>query len=571
MKFLKGLVIFEGKAKPKRKETLLTGLSISNYALIDQLEVDFSSGMSIITGETGAGKSILLGGLALVLGKRAESGVLRDQNTKCVIEARFSIHDYQLRPLFEQLDLDYDAITLIRRELLPSGKSRAFVNDTPVTLDALQQLGDQLIDVHAQHQTLALTQTQFQLEVLDALAQNAETLTAYQLELKKYKDLCQSYNALLEQKEGLQQEFDYNRFLLEELEAAQLAPEMLAQLEEEQEQLANFEQIEEQLTAAKVRLEEEQYGVTTQLIEIKTSLQKLIPFGKSYEELSQRLESVKIELEDMLQEMEHRLEVLEHNPERLQIVQEQLQKVYDLQHKHNAQTVSDLMLIQENLAKKVLSTEQIDEDIQKLKTAKEALFTTLNEKASQLSSRRKEALPKLIDKLQRILSALGMPNARFEGQFTPHASFLPYGNEDFEFIFSANAGSSFGSLKKVASGGELSRIMLSIKAIMSQYKALPTIIFDEIDAGVSGEVAVKISEIMKQMGQSMQVISITHLPQVAAKGGHHFKVFKTTEENQTSTQMKKLSPEERILEIAAMLGGEEQSATAVEHAKELLN
>jgi len=550
---------------------LLTGLSIANYALIDQLEVDFSSGMTIITGETGAGKSILLGGLALVLGKRAESGVLRDETKKCVIEARFSIHDYQLKPLFEVLDLDYDAITIIRRELLPNGKSRAFVNDTPVTLDALQQLGDQLIDVHAQHQTLALTQTQFQLDVLDALAKNTPILEAYKAELKQYKSIRDQYNQLLEEKEGLQQEFDYNRFLLEELEAAQLVPEMLSRLEEEQEQLSNIEHIEEQLTASKARLEQEQYGVSSQLIEIKAALQKLISFGKPYEALSERLESVKIELDDMLQEIEHRLEVLEHNPERLHIVQEQLQKIYDLQHKHNVQTIPELIAIREGLAKKVLSTEQIDEDIKRLKEAKEKLYEVLTAKAAELSSRRKEVLPKLIEQLQHLLFALGMPNARFEGRFTPVNSFLPHGQEEFEFLFSANAGSSFGSLKKVASGGELSRIMLSIKAILSQYKALPTIIFDEIDTGVSGEVAVKISEIMKEMGQYMQVISITHLPQVAAKGSHHFKVFKTTDDQKTSTQMKKLSQEERIQEIAAMLGGEEQSITAIEHAKELLN
>lgn len=555
----------------QKKATLLTGLSIVNYALIDQLEVDFSNGMSIITGETGAGKSILLGGLALVLGKRAESGVLRDQEKKCVIEARFSIHDYQLKALFEDLDLDYDAITIIRRELLPSGKSRAFVNDTPVTLDALQQLGDQLIDVHAQHQTLALTQTQFQLEVLDALAKNVELLADYKTTLKQYKEADRIHKQLINQKESLQQEFDYNRFLMEELEAAQLTPDMLSQLEEEQEQLANIEQIEEQLTAAKLRIEEEQYGVAIQLVEIKAALQKLNTFGKPYEELSKRLESVKIELEDMLQEIEHRIDLLEHKPERLQIVQEQLQKVYDLQHKHNVQTIPELMAIHKTLAEKVLSTEQIDEDVERLAAEKERLYNALSEKAEQLSTRRKEVLPQLINQLQRLLTALGMPNARFKGEFTPTSSFLPHGREEFEFGFSANAGSSFGSLKKVASGGELSRIMLSIKAILSQYKALPTIIFDEIDTGVSGEVAVKISEIMKDMGQYMQVISITHLPQVAAKGGHHFKVFKTIQDNQTSTQMKKLSPQERIVEIAGMLGGEEQSATAIEHAKELLN
>ena len=376
---------------------------------------------------------------------------------------------------------------------------------------------------------------------------------------------------MLEEKEGLQQEFDYNRFLLEELEAAQLVPEMLSRLEEEQEQLSNIEHIEEQLTASKARLEQEQYGVSSQLIEIKAALQKLISFGKPYEALNERLESVKIELDDMLQEIEHRLDVLEHNPERLHIVQEQLQKIYDLQHKHNVQTIPELISIREGLAKKVLSTEQIDEDINRLKEAKEKHYEVLTAKAAELSRRRKEVLPKLIEQLQNLLFALGMPNARFEGRFTALNSFLPHGQEEFEFLFSANAGSSFGSLKKVASGGELSRIMLSIKAILSQYKALPTIIFDEIDTGVSGEVAVKISEIMKEMGQYMQIISITHLPQVAAKGSHHFKVFKTTDDQKTSTQMKKLSQEERIQEIAAMLGGEEQSITAIEHAKELLN
>tara|TARA_B110000902_G_scaffold143084_1_gene165019 strand:- start:346 stop:1998 length:1653 start_codon:yes stop_codon:yes gene_type:complete len=550
---------------------VLTGLIIKNFALIDHLEVNFSGGMTSITGETGAGKSILLGGLGLVLGNRADLSTLKDLNQKCFVEATFSIQDYKLKDLFEELDLDYDSITLIRREILPTGKSRAFVNDTPVNLNTLQRLGQELIDVHSQHQTLSLTQTEYQLEVLDALASNKELLIEYQNKLVVFKSLNDKLNKLTALQDSQKQDLEYSTFLLEELIEANLVSGMLIPLEEEEQELIHAEEIGLSLLKASQIISEEQMGVEEQLNEIRSALQKVSLLSEKYAPLFNRVESLKIELLDLNQEIQLQAEQIEANPQRLEVVKIALQKIYDLQAKHKCQSVEELIAICESLDEKVQSTATIGEDLIKLAKEREVLNDELLELAQNISHKRKNTIPSLKEELESLLGVLGMPNARFNIDLLPSQRMLLNGKDELVFEFSANKGSNFGSLKKVASGGELSRIMLSIKAILSRFKTLPTIIFDEIDTGVSGEVSYKIGEVMHRMSRYMQVITISHLPQVAAKGAHHFKVYKETIDQSTYTQLKKLNPEDRIQEIAQMLGGEEISETAVQHAKELLN
>ena len=550
---------------------MLTGLIIKNFALIDHLEVNFSSGMTSITGETGAGKSILLGGLGLVLGNRADLSTLKDLNQKCFVEATFSIQDYKLKDLFEELDLDYDSITLIRREILPTGKSRAFVNDTPVNLNTLQRLGQELIDVHSQHQTLSLTQTEYQLEVLDALASNKELLIEYQNKLVVFKSLDDKLIKLKALQDSKKQDLEYSTFLLEELIEANLVSGMLIPLEEEEQELIHAEEIGLSLLKASQIISEEQMGVEEQLNEIRSALQKVSLLSEKYAPLFNRVESLKIELLDLNQEIQLQAEQIEANPQRLEVVKIALQKIYDLQAKHKCQSVEELIAIRESLDEKVQSTATIGEDLIKLAKEREVLNAELLELAQNISHKRKNIIPSLKEELESLLGVLGMPNARFNIDLLPSEHMLLNGKDELVFEFSANKGSNFGSLKKVASGGELSRIMLSIKAILSRFKTLPTIIFDEIDTGVSGEVSYKIGEVMHRMSRYMQVITISHLPQVAAKGAYHFKVYKETIDQSTYTQLKKLNPEDRIQEIAQMLGGEEISETAVQHAKELLN
>ena len=550
---------------------MLTGLVIKNFALIDHLEVNFSEGMTSITGETGAGKSILLGGLGLVLGNRADLSTLKNVDEKCFVEATFSIQDYNLKNLFEELDLDYDAITLIRREILPSGKSRAFVNDSPVNLNILQRLGQELIDVHSQHQTLSLTQSDYQLEVLDALANNKINLDQYQNQLTQYKKVEERLLELTALQDSQKQDLDYSTFLLNELLEASLVPGMLIPLEEEEQELIYAEEIGLSLLKASQIINEEQMGVEVQLNEVRSALSKVSSLSEKHLPLFNRIESLKIELLDLNQEIQLQAEQIEANPSRLAAVKEALQKIYDLQAKHHCQGIEELIAIRESLDQKVQSTATLGEDLIGLTEERDQLRIQVQQVAEILSEKRRKTIPSLKEELESLLGILGMPNARFNIDLLPSDRFLLHGKDQLVFEFSANKGSQFGTLKKVASGGELSRIMLSIKAILSRFKTLPTIIFDEIDTGVSGEVSYKIGGVMHRMSQYMQVITISHLPQVAAKGAHHFKVYKETINQSTYTQLKKLKPEDRILEIAQMLGGEEISETAIQHAKELLN
>ncbi len=550
---------------------MLSNLSIKNYALIDHLNVSFEDGFTIITGETGAGKSILLGGLSLVLGKRADLSALRQNDQKCIIEAEFRIKKYKLQSFFEVNDLDYEDNTIIRREILPSGKSRAFINDTPITLDILTQLGNQLIDVHSQHQTLQLANNDFQLKVIDALAENASLLKRYKEQLSVYKKLEKELSELHNFQSNANKEHDYNSFLLQELESANLKLGMQEALEAQYEQLNNVENIMEQLSKGSQLLSDEQIGIINLLNELKQVSLKLSGYGSLYSELNERIQSVAIEIDDIAGELESFQDRVEANPKLRDDVNAKLQLLFDLQKKHNVTTVEALLSAYETLAEKVTVTENLEATIKAKEDALAVSKGVLIETSTALSERRKKVLPDLKKSLEERLTSLGMPSASFKIDLTTAAEFRGNGNDDLSFLFAANKGTDHGDLKKVASGGELSRIMLTIKSILAKYEHLPTMMFDEIDTGVSGEISNKMGDIMVSMSQTMQVFSITHLPQVASKGNHHFKVFKTDETEVTQTQMKKLSADERVVELAQMLGGAELSDSAMAHARQLLN
>lgn len=550
---------------------MLTTLSIKNYALIDSLQVDFGSGLTIITGETGAGKSILLGGLSLILGKRADLSSVKDPSEKCIIEATFDIAKYNLKSLFKEEDLDYEPQTIIRREILPSGKSRAFINDTPVNLDSLQALGERLLDIHSQHQTLQLTNDDFQFQVIDALAENGGLLQDYTLQLSKFKSLKSEFKKLQNQKIEAAKELDYNLFLLKELEEAKLVTGEMELLEEEYETLNNIEEISERLAASHELLSSQEIGVMVHLTEAKNQLSKLAGFSTIYNAVFERVTSSLIELDDIFAVIEELQESLEADPARLNAVNLKLQVLHNLMQKHTATDVSELIQIRESLREKVSITENLDSVIADKESELSSLKHKLNEIALKLSKNRIKAIPGLIKQLEDILAILGMPNARFNVELIPSDTFLSNGKDDLKFLFSANKGGQFNELKKAASGGELSRIMLAIKSILTNYTQLPTIMFDEIDTGVSGEISNKMASIMQQMSKTMQVFTITHLPQIAAKGDTHFKVYKEDVDEITLTQLKRLNQDERIVEIAQMLGGINMSDSAIEHAKQLLN
>jgi len=550
---------------------LLTSLSIKNFALIEKLDIDFSENFSIITGETGAGKSILLGALGLVLGKRADLSSLKNKEEKCVIEAQFNIARYNLESFFEANDLDFEKETIIRREILPSGKSRAFVNDSPVNLQELQELGEYLIDIHSQHQTQELSEETFQFDIIDSMAANSEEISEYKSLLKKYRNLKSNLTALQSKLQEASKEQDYNSFLLEELLAAKLKSGEQEELESVFEQLNNVELIKENLDRAISIAEEEQFGVHHNLKEIRASLQKIAPFSADYNSLFERITSVSIELDDIVSELNQKAESLLSDPEQLELVNQKLQAIYNLQQKHQVKTVDELLLIQDDLDKKVISVDSLQQEIEEAEQEIVESASKLDIIAKVISEKRQKAIPVLTEKLVAILELLGMPNVRFKIEVDLSGNYHANGKDDLQFLFAANKGSDFGLLKKTASGGEMSRIMLAVKSILAQYQKLPSIIFDEIDTGVSGEIAHKMGEIMKEMSKTMQVFAITHLPQIAAKGNTHFKVFKSVVGDQTQSELKLLSAEERIIEIAQMLSGKDISDSAINHAKALLN
>lgn len=550
---------------------MITSLSINNFALIEKLAIDFSGGFSIITGETGAGKSILLGALGLVLGRRADLTSLKNKEEKCVVEAQFDIADYNLKPFFEANDLDYEDHTIIRREILPSGKSRAFINDTPVNLQELQDLSFFLIDVHSQHQTQELSEIPYQFQVIDAIASNKDLLREYAAQLKVYKENKSRLQALKEALQTNLKEQDYHTFLYEELQSAQLKGGEQQELELVHEQLSNVEFIRENLDKSVAIANDEQYGMVLQLGELKSALQKTSAFSRDYQSLYERVNSIGIELKDIVSELERLTENLFADPEQLEIAGQKLQLIYNLQKKHSVATVEELLEIQSGLESKVVSVSNLENDIAAIEAELADNEKRLDSVAVKIHLNRVDAIPVLTQKWSSILSDLGMPNVRFKIEVQSTAHYAANGKDELQFLFSANKGSDFGLLKKVASGGEMSRIMLATKAILAEYSHLPTIIFDEIDTGVSGEIAHKMGEIMRNMSTRMQVFAITHLPQIAAKGATHFKVYKSVVADATQTELKVLSNDERVLEIAQMLSGTTVSDSALNHAKALLN
>ncbi|AWI26963.1 DNA repair protein RecN [Flavobacterium pallidum] len=549
---------------------MLVSLSIRNFALIEKLSIDFSGGFSVITGETGAGKSILLGALGLVLGKRADLSSLRRKEEKCVVEAHFDIAAYGLQEFFEQNDLDYEHLTILRREILPTGKSRAFINDSPVNLPELQDLGNFLIDIHSQHQTQELSDEQIQFRIIDAIAGNQEKISEFAALLKNYKSQKSDIAALTAKLQEANKEQDYNAFLLEELSGITLKPGLQQELESLHEQLSNVENIKESFSKALSLADNEQFGVVQNLKEVRASLQKIAGVSKDYESLSERINIALIDIDDVVSEINKHVEKLVDDPAQREAVGQQLQVIYNLQKKHQVGGVEELISIREQLEGKVIAADHLESAIRDLERQIEQSASELDSKADAIHRGRSEAIPLLSAQLTGILSQLGMPDARFNMQLTASSNYYGNGKDELQFLFSANKGSDFGLLKKVASGGEMSRIMLAVKAILAKYSKLPAIIFDEIDTGVSGEIANKMGEIMKAMSADMQVFAITHLPQIAAKGDEHFKVYKSVSDGQTQSDLKQLSMDERIMEIAEMLSGKDISESARNHAMALL-
>lgn len=550
---------------------MLQTLHIKNFALIEHLHIDFPDKLSTITGETGAGKSILLGALGLVLGNRADLTSLKDKEQKCVVEAHFSIADYNLREFFEENDMDYEDVTIIRREILPSGKSRAFVNDSPVNLQELQELGSYLIDIHSQQQTRELSDEQYQIQIIDAIAGNASPVEVYKKQLTGYKSIQSQLKKLQEQKEALSKEQDYNSFLLQELLSANLKEGEQTELEAELEKLNNVEFIKESVGRALAIANEEHIGVIQNLKEVKAALQKISGLSPEYSGFFERINSLLIEFDDVADGLSETFDKLTDDPERLELVNQKLQLIYTLQKKHQVSTVEELLAIQESLDNKVVLADELDGNIDKLNGEAEVIKGQIDETAKNIHEQRKLAIPVLTESITGILAQLGMPNARFNFEVNLSESYYNNGKDTVSLLFSANKGTDFGLLKKVASGGEMSRIMLAVKAVLASYSKLPTIIFDEIDTGVSGEIAHKMGDIMKAMSNGMQVLAITHLPQIAAKGNQHYKVFKSTQGETTVSELKKLSHEERVKEIAEMLSGKDISDSALKHAEALLN
>lgn len=550
---------------------MLQHLSIKNYALIDNLHVDFKEGLSIITGETGAGKSILLGGLALVLGKRADLASLKNKEKKCVIEAFFNIRDYTLEAFFKKNDLDFEEETIIRREILPSGKSRAFINDTPINLSLLNQLSEQLIDVHSQHETLLLSDKKFQFNLVDTLAKNKKYLDSFYRGLQIYKSLNKELEKTLKEQENLKQQYDYNLHLFEELETANFTTDEQEELEQQLDKLNNVESIKLNLSEAISILQTEELGLLDKMVVVQNNLQKIASFSDTYQKLAERLQSVKIELDDIALELENENENISFNPLEIEKMSDRLQLIYSLQKKHQVNSIAELLSIQNNLDTELQKVTNADSFVKKKQEEINKVSEQLHNLAEKIHLNRKKAIPKFTKELEKKLHRLEMPHVQLKIVLTKTVAFLNNGMDDLSFLISVNKGSDFISIKKGPSGGEMSRIMLAIKTILSNYSKLPTIIFDEIDTGVSGEVSNKIASIMQEMSKNMQVIAITHLPQIAAKGKHHYKVFKKESNNQTETNIKKLSDDERIIEIAEMLGGKNISDSALQHAKVLLN
>jgi DNA repair protein RecN (Recombination protein N) len=550
---------------------MLTNLYIKNYVLIEELNLEPHKGLNIITGETGAGKSIMLGAIGLLMGNRADLRVLSNESEKCIIEGNFRVEDYNLELIFKELDLDYVEPISIRREIAPSGKSRAFVNDTPVTLENLKQISQFLIDIHSQHDTLLLGTQLFQLKVVDAYAGNHEANEAYQLAYKGYQTAKSNYNKLQREHANSQKEFDYNLFLFEELEKANLQPQEQEELEGEIQLLESAEDIKTKLVMVAELLSRSEVAINDQLRQGCQALNSIANLSPTFAGLAERLESTRIELQDLAGEVEREEEGIEYNPQRIEEVQQRLSLIYNLQKKHQLSTIKELLALQASLESKVRMVQNFDEELQSLKKELEQTYNTLLAKGEALAKTRHAVIEPIEKEVKELLFDLGMPNAMLKISPTRLEEPTPEGLELVNFLFSANKGVAPQDISKVASGGEFSRLMLAIKYILAGKTALPTLIFDEIDTGISGEIALKMGKMFQVMAQKHQIISISHLHQIAAKGNHHYFVYKDDSQDRTISKIKRLSDEERITEIAQMISGATPSESAIRSAKELLN
>jgi DNA repair protein RecN (Recombination protein N) len=550
---------------------MLQNLYIKNYALIDEVNLDFKPGLTIITGETGAGKSILLGGLELIRGKRAQQGLLKDDTQKSIVEVVFNIKDYQLKPLFEEEDLDYDDETIIRRELLPSGKSRAFVNDSPARLDSLSKLSDKLLDIHSQHQTLELNQKSFQFELLDAVAGNEALLSEYKKDYQTFIKLIKKLDDLISKLDLAEKELSYKKFQLEELNALKLDDVDFDLLEQQIKTIDHQETISQILSESLQKLDDETIGVLSNIIDLKTGFQKIAGYHDKFQELSQRFESLHWEIQDIIEEVNRQTEANDFDPAEQERLQNQYAAINNLLLKHQVLDVEELKNLRNQLASEVTDLSSLEDQVTDLKNDLKSLKQQLEKKTQKLHQNRLKTISGLIKQIETILTQLSMSNTRLKINLNWSDTFLPNGKDQLEFLISSDKGHSFGDIKRIASGGELSRLMLAVKTVLSKYKKLPTIIFDEIDTGISGEVAQNMAEVLKKLAENMQVLVITHLPQIAVKGDHHFKVYKTTENNQITTKVKQLNQEEQVFEIAEMLEGKQPSDSALKHARHLLS
>ncbi|WP_321479898.1 DNA repair protein RecN [uncultured Bacteroides sp.] len=551
---------------------MLRSLFIQNYALIEKLDIDFSTGFSVITGETGAGKSIILGAIGLLLGQRADVKSIRYGVSKCIIEARFDISTYVMNSFFEENDLEYDAECILRREVYASGKSRAFINDTPVSLALIRELGEQLIDVHSQHQNLLLNKEDFQLNVLDILAHNADLLAKYRDSYNTWRELERKQLELTTRAEQSKSDEDFIRFQLEQLEEASLNENEQGELEQEAEMLSHSEEIKSVLYKVDQLFTGEDAGL---LSAMKDGLSALLTIQKVYipaEELADRMESSYIELKDIIQEVSMQSEAIEFNPVRLEEINDRLNLIYSLQQKHHVKTVKELIVLMNDFQHKLDEMTSYDEQIAKIIAKKEAVYKALKEQASVLTKKRMQAADEVQKQMGTRLIPLGIPNIRFQVEMGLRKEVGPSGENTVAFLFSANKNGLLQNISSVASGGEIARVMLSIKAMIAGAVKLPTIVFDEIDTGVSGEIADRMADIMQEMGnKNRQVISITHLPQIAARGVTHYKVYKEDNNTETNSHIRRLTDEERVKEIAHMLSGSTLTEAALNNARALLN
>ena len=549
---------------------MLKSLYIKNYALIDSLEIDFEQGFSVITGETGAGKSIILGALGLIVGQRADAKTIKMGESKCVIEGTFNISAYDLKAFFTEKEIDYDEICILRRELMSSGKSRAFINDTPITLADLKELGNKLIDIHSQHQNLILGDNQFQMHVVDALAGNDSLLKEYNQIYTIYKDSEKKLKNLQNAITKSRQEEEYLRFQYTALDEAALKEGEQEELEAELEMLNHAEDIKSGLYKINILLSDDEHGIVAALKESLSVTHSLSKMYNRSEEMQQRLDTAYIDLKDLSSEVERMAGDIEFNPERLAFVEERLNKIYSLQKKYNIDTVAGLLALKYEINKKLENIDSFDQQLKEQQQEVADNKEKVDLLASKLSSKRKSAIKPMEETLTKKTSVLGMPNIRFECNISPKQEADITGIDNLEFLFSANKNVPLQPVSEIASGGEISRLMLCLKSMIAGATALPTIIFDEIDTGVSGEIADKMGQIMQEFGQSMQVIAITHLPQIAAKGRAHYLVYKTDDEKTTTTNLRKLSDKERLEEIARMLSGASLTDAARQNERVML-